>query len=30
MYKSHEELRAEHGIVRLAQGDILDDCPLVF
>jgi hypothetical protein len=30
MYKSFEELRAEHGVVPLSQGDILDDCPLVF
>ncbi len=30
MYKSFEELQAEHGDVRLSQGDILDDCPLVF
>jgi hypothetical protein len=30
MYKSFEELRAEHGAVPLSQGDILDDCPLVF
>ncbi len=30
MYKSFEELRAEYGIVPLSQGDILDDCPLVF
>jgi hypothetical protein len=30
MYKSFEDLRAEHGVVRLSQGDIFDDCPLVF
>lgn len=31
MYKSFEELRVEHGVVPpLSQGDILDDCPLVF
>ena len=30
MYKSLEGLRAEHGVVPLSQGDILDDCPLVF
>jgi hypothetical protein len=30
MYKSFEELRDEHGVVPLSQGDILDDCPLVF
>ena len=31
MYKSFEELRAEHGVLPpLSQGDILDDCPLVF
>lgn len=30
MYKSFEELQAEHGAVPLSQGDILDDCPLVF
>lgn len=31
MYRSFEELRADgHGAVRLSQGDILDDCPLVF
>jgi hypothetical protein len=30
MYKGFEELRAEHGAVPLSQGDILDDCPLVF
>jgi hypothetical protein len=30
MYKSFEELQAEHGVVPLSQGDILDDCPLVF
>lgn len=28
--KSFEELRAEHGVVPLSQGDLLDDCPLVF
>jgi hypothetical protein len=30
MYKSFEDLHAEHGAVPLSQGDILDDCPLVF
>jgi hypothetical protein len=30
MYQSFDELRAEHGVVPLSQGDILDDCPLVF
>jgi hypothetical protein len=30
MYKSFDELQAEHGVVPLSQGDILDDCPLVF
>ena len=30
MYKSFDELRAERGVVPLSQGDILDDCPLVF
>lgn len=30
MYRSFEELRAEHEAVPLSQGDIIDDCPLVF
>ena len=31
MYKSFEELQVEHGgVPPLSQGDILDDCPLVF
>lgn len=30
MYKSFEELADEHGAIPLSQGDILDDCPLVF
>src|SRR6185437_11689757 len=30
MYKSFDELHAEHGVVPLSQGDLLDDCPLVF
>jgi hypothetical protein len=29
MYKTPQELQAEHGVVLLSQGDILDDCPLV-
>jgi hypothetical protein len=30
MYKSFDEILAVHGVVQLSQGDILDDCPLVF
>ena len=30
MYRSFEELRDEHGVVPLSQGDLLDDCPILF
>jgi len=29
MYKTPQELHAEHAVVQLSQGGILDDCPLV-